>query len=768
VTTFRTRALAFLPLLFLVTQFWKPALFDGKSLIHGDSITDGLSLLALQAKSLHHLGQLLWADGVYGGHPIFAEGQGAFASPVNIVLAWLVAPLSSAIFAMNLGHWLMVLLAGIGVMGLCRSLGASHTASAFAALAVVFSPIWVGASQNFTIYGALAWVPWSFWALEEWLRRPGIRSAVLLGSAVAMTILSGYPQAFHGAVLYMAATLIAAPFQAETRRILRVEWRLRVGTGLIAILACAGLSAIQWLPLLELTGLSHRSDGIGLYVQVPHVGYFRGLLFTWPRLPGSGDYFPGPGSLMVTLLASLVLVVRTPTRVKGHVLAAYVLMQLGMEEASPLFRLVYHHQLIPGLRYFRTVHLYINIAVIGFAVLAAFAIDGLRRLPAIGALRNASRVDIARLVGGLLIVGFWSLATLLAWVPDLKWVNFGVPLAALVGGAALVLVGRGRFVPLLMLALLFAECMNLRLHLFHFYDPSVLAEPASSSAILAAAGQEDGKLFDISEAGIYGFTDSRNPAVVDQARRMMEANSAMTNTLWGLRSLNGALALPMRRQRAADSRIRDELNGKVSTPAGARLMDLLAVRFISVAQPANISGANLFWSDPPRSIYFMENGAARQRFQLYAHYVTAGSADEALATIAALRAPTLVIENPPDRPQSEQADDPTVDGDPPGRFTVLKAKSTEYRVDIAADRPAWFFVADANYPGWRATLDGKPAPLFSAQLLGKAVAIPQGRHRLEIAFLSSTFIVGLSISAVSLVATLLALWTGRRSALHSP
>jgi len=765
VTTLRSWALAFVPILVLATIFWKPALFDGKTIIHGDSITDGLSMLSMQARSFRHLGQLLWADGVYGGHPIFAEGQGAFASPLSIFIAWIVAPLTGVIAAMNAGHWLMMLLTGAGMIGLCRRLGFGMMASAFASLAVVFSPIWIGSSQNLTIQGALTWVPWAFWALEAWLERPAVRQSVLLGAAVALIILSGYPQAFHGAAVYMAVRLLAVPFDADARRSWIAEWRPRLAMGALAVLVCVGLSAVQWLPLLELTGLSRRSAGIGMMVRVPLTDYLRGLLYTWPRVPDGHDYFPGSGSLLVMLLAALSLALPTPARIKGHMVAALVLLQLGIEEASPLFRFVYHHDLLPGLRYFRTVHLYIDIAVIGFAVLAAAAIDRLGRLPAVS--RQALRAASPRLAVGLLIAAFVAVAFVLVRVPDLRWTNYGIPLAALLGGCVLVFVGRARFVPCLMLALLIAECMNLRLHLFHFYDRAVLAQPASASAILATPGRDD-KLFDVSLGGVYGFVDSRDPGEEDLARRMIEANCAMTNTMWGLRSITGALALPMRRQVAAENRIRDEVTGKVDRPPGVRLMDLLAVRFVAVDRPANMPGSSLLWGDPRLGIYFMENAAARPRFQLYGRHVSVASPDAALDTIAALRSPALVIENPPEKPQAEPADDPAAGDDPPGHFDILKAKSTEYRIDVTADRPAWFFVADANYPGWRATLDGKRAPLFSAQLLGKAVAIPPGRHRLDITFVSSTFIAGLSMSTVFLVVLLLSLWPRRRSVLHSP
>ena len=763
---FRAKALAFIPLLFLTTLFWKPALFDGKTIVHGDSVVLGLSCLFLQANSLHHLGQLLWADGVYGGHPLFAEGQGAFANPLNIVLAWIVAPLRGVIAAMNIGHWLLMIVAGIGTMGLCGSLGASRAASAFAAIAVVFSPIWIGANQNMTIYGALAWVPWAFWALEEWLKRPSPRQATLLGAGVALIILSGYPQAFHGGVIYMALTLSTMPFDAEMRRRWVTEWRARVGSGVLAMLVAAGLSAVQWLPLLELAGLSHRSGGIGLYFQLPFLGYLRGLVFTWLRYPGGPDYSPGVGSLLVMVLASLSLVIPTASRIKGHMLAALVLIQLGWGEASQFFRLLYDHNLLPGLHYFRTVHLYINIAVIGLAVLAAFAADGMRRLPALmSALRlDRSRSDLIRFALGVVVIFLWTVVAVIAAAPiqDLPRTNFAATLCAVVAGAGLVLVGRARLLPALMLVLLVGECMNLRAHSFHFYDAGLLAEPTSASAINAAAGWHDDKSINASTTGAYGFVDSHNPELPGQTRRMLEANSAMTNMMWGIRSMNAALALPMPREVMAEKRLYEELAGKSINPAGSRLMDLLAVRFISLDQPLGTAGFKSFWSDPGLGISIMENDAARSRFQLYANHLTVRSPDEALAVIYAMKTPVLVIENPPDRVQPEQTDDPAADGNPPGHFDILKAKSTEYRVDVVADRPAWFFIADANYPGWSARLDGKRVPLFSAQLLGKAVAVPQGRHRLEVTFTSSTFIVGLSISAFTLLSVVLAPWAFRR------
>ena len=78
------------------------------------------------------------------------------------------------------------------------------------------------------------------------------------------------------------------------------------------------------------------------------------------------------------------------------------------------------------------------------------------------------------------------------------------------------------------------------------------------------------------------------------------------------------------------------------------------------------------------------------------------------------------------------------------------------------DRPSWFFVADVNYPGWKAYLDGAEVPVYSAQILGKAVSLPQGRHTLQLRFRPLSVYIGLLISLLTAISTALVLIRGRR------
>jgi hypothetical protein len=164
----------------------------------------------------------------------------------------------------------------------------------------------------------------------------------------------------------------------------------------------------------------------------------------------------------------------------------------------------------------------------------------------------------------------------------------------------------------------------------------------------------------------------------------------------------------------------------------------------------------------------LENEAGRPRFQIYRQHISAPSFDTALEQIRALRAPELVIENPPGADHLPEPDDwaalPAPDDLPPPMVEVVQADATSYRFNVRAAQPSWLFVADSYYPGWCATLDKEPVPLFPAQLLGKAVAVPPGLHEVTLAFHSAPFSRGALITLVAAALAGAAFWNPRLAA----
>ncbi len=747
-------------LLILATAFWAPAIFAHKTIIHGDFLGHGLPLMDLQSRSFRDLGALLWQNKVYGGHPLFAEGQGGYAHPMNMLFAWVVAPLFGSIAAENLFHWSCMLIGGLGILLLCRRLGLGAWSSCFGAVAGVFSLYNIGQQENQTVSAAGAWVPWCIWAIERWLARPRLESAALLALMLTLEFFCGYPEMLDGVLLYGLAMIAARLFDRGAREGWGRNGRVLIVTGAAAALITIGLSAVQLLPEIELVQLSHRSGGIEMPIQLPLVAFLRGFLFT--RWGDAGlDYYPVVGSILICMLASLTLVLRTTTAVKGHIAGTLLLIFLGMGQATALFRFIYDHDLLPQLHFYRLVFLYLDDANVTIAALAAVAVDA--------AGRWAARSEGRRLLFGRppawVLIGFlllWAWAVYWLWLPGALIVQYRVAAVGILAIAVLPALKAARWLPLVLTALVVVEVATTKLFFFHFADSALLARPGSVAVIQAEPDWRDYRIYSDNRVGLYAFMPPNSPGLEQAVQRALPSVAGMANLLWDLPSVDGALALGLARRWAIEPRLEGEVFGRVGQPPGARLIDLLSIRWSVFQDPALAPAAHVLWHERPDDFWIVQNDAARPRFQVYAGCRRAGSSAEALEMLSGLSEPTLVIE---DQGPVDPCDAPlAMDATPPARFTVLKDRSTRYRFAVSADRPAWFFVADANYPGWRAYLDGRRVPLYSAQILGKAVAVPPGKHELQLRFRSDTFLAGLAVTLLTLGATAALLIRRRRPA----
>jgi hypothetical protein len=83
---------------------------------------------------------------------------------------------------------------------------------------------------------------------------------------------------------------------------------------------------------------------------------------------------------------------------------------------------------------------------------------------------------------------------------------------------------------------------------------------------------------------------------------------------------------------------------------------------------------------------------------------------------------------------------------PTGSGTVRIIKDQPDNVEIEAivepGRPSWLLLMDLNFPGWQARVDGEPAAIWTADLAGRAVALPPGRHRVEFRYHARMFRLG--------------------------
>lgn len=105
----------------------------------------------------------------------------------------------------------------------------------------------------------------------------------------------------------------------------------------------------------------------------------------------------------------------------------------------------------------------------------------------------------------------------------------------------------------------------------------------------------------------------------------------------------------------------------------------------------------------------------------------------------------------------------------PGRVDADLSDRVEVSIDMA--QPGWLVLSDNFYPGWSARVNGRKQPIRQAFLFARAVELPAGRSRIVFTYWPASQRIGLMISGLALLMSLLAGALARpllRSAQPSP
>jgi len=87
----------------------------------------------------------------------------------------------------------------------------------------------------------------------------------------------------------------------------------------------------------------------------------------------------------------------------------------------------------------------------------------------------------------------------------------------------------------------------------------------------------------------------------------------------------------------------------------------------------------------------------------------------------------------------------------PGEVRVEGHDLHTYRLKTSAQSPKLLVLSEAYYPhGWRATVDGRPVPIYQANYVLRAVAVPAGEHEVVFHFAPADFKIGAAISLAAL------------------
>ena len=662
----------------------------------------------------------LWDPTTHGGVPFLALPSNIAFHPSNVLYAFL-----PVLFAFNLVLVLHVLFCAIAAYWSARVLGLS-TAAAFAAgIAFAFCGYTLSTANLMPLLFALPWVPLTLGLTHRALRD----SRSLLPAAIAAAMPLYCAAAELTAMLFATLGIWLLTQRAYARR-------TAIAALLFVVAGGVGLSLMQTLPATSVVSQSLRAQGRS-YASFTDwsVAPQRLPELVVPRFLGDTDslreerrwgrtveYLGYPYIISIYLGAPLLLLAICGVRRQpalATIAAAALLLSLGRN--LPGFRLIYDY--VPFVSIFRYPVKAQLAALLPFAILAACGIDV---LAASAAARKRATIAALGLslaggvVGALIFVnaGFAeSFAAALSFErlgPEGQSLLAGsfahAAVAAAAFGAAVMSGRQAGVAAVVAIDLLVAG------RAVNDFAPRTIYQPSELvSAARTLVG--DGRFH---SAARPLLVQAPNDDLMWLARWQIESLNSYQSALFGIPAVYhddyDGLA-PARMSRLG------ERIGRVPWDRKKLLFDRANVRaFLTPERLAAPQVAAMATPGEPLRLYAHPTGLPAR---FVSSTVTAsGERDAARRLLGERDLSRVVVEEQPR----------TVGncGMAPVALREQTLQSRRYEVHAPCD--GYVVIGENHYDGWSAKVDGTPAKLVRADFAFTAVAVPRGRHLVELRY----------------------------------
>jgi hypothetical protein len=771
-------AFVIFPLLLL----WRP-LFAGEAFFWGTPLLQFVpwQRMAAQMWSSGHLP--LWNPLVGGGAPLAANYQTAAFYPLNAL--YLLLPAEIALTWTTALH---LALAGWGMYAWGRTVGLNRFAALIGALALEGSGFLVARVALFPSMAlTFAWTPVWLWRGEALVRRRRLIDALWLGLALGLGLLAGHAQtAFYGGVLLAAYVLFRTGQEAGSKmqdaggkksRITHHGFRLLAPVILSLALGVA-LAAVQLLPTAELMRQSQRATGVDYaFAMTNSLWPWRLITFIAPDFfgnPGRGTYW-GYGTYWedagyVGLLPLLLAVGAVARRGRGAgeqggegasgqkwfwAIGAVVALVLALGQNTPVFPLLFRH--VPTFDLFQAPARWLAVTTVALAALASL---GAQHWPAGRFRERRGALGIA--FGGALLIAGLAAPHL---VPDERVSTFGAATlrlgVTLMGVGLLILVWRKKawwratVVGFVLLDLLFFGWP-----LVPTVDRALYRGSTETAAFLAQAGAarvywpadptqrrtdtaEYRVKFDYLRFGDFG------PRGVDYWWGMRESLIPNAGMLDGVPSANNFDPLLV-------GRYADLLQAALDAPSLLRVMGAT-----HVMSDRPWPGAEPVYETDEATLYRLPDTPGRAWIVPAARQVSPEEMLPALADPSFDPTAEVLLEAAPANSQSPIVRLSAHDKVSNPQSLTLHDGPNRVTIRAGLDAPGYLVLADTQYPGWRATVDGERAELLRANYGFRAVRLAAGEHVVDMVYRPISVVVGGALSVTALVVIVVGLVLAR-------
>lgn len=361
-------------------RLWIP-LDAGRMYFSGDILIKDYPLRMGLFRILREGAVPFWDPWQFGGWPGLANCEAGVFYPPNWLLIFFVNKPEAAFMVSQwlvLGHFFI---AGLGACALSRHYGLSGHAAAFAGTAFALCGFHSAHKQHTNMIFALAWLPWVLFQAEHWLARREPGRLVSMALLSALSIFAGHPQASLYMMLFVFARFVFAsvPGRGATPARVALSFVKTTAPFMAALALAASITAVQWIPTLELIRLGERSDAARYersaeFSLPPHelVDAFLPEIFTdWGQ---TEVFYWGVAPPALALFAVASGAARGPLAFLALAGAASALLAMG--RFTFWFDLSY--VLVPGAAWVRAPSRWIYFASLPIAVLGGAAIDRFR------------------------------------------------------------------------------------------------------------------------------------------------------------------------------------------------------------------------------------------------------------------------------------------------------------------------------------------------------------------------------------------------------
>ena len=667
-------------------------------------------------KELRQRRVALWNPHQFCGAPFAANDQSAIYYPLNAALySRLDAPEAYTVSA-----WLHLFLAGLFMFLLLRFHGAGPAGGVAGALVFMLNgchTVWMAHAAK---QAAMTWAPLLLLLAGISIRRRSTAAAFLGAAASGMLLTAGFLQ--HASYALLALFVYLVFMGAAYRK--RQGVRRAVVTAVVMIGGGVALAAVHVWPVLELAAQAARP------VVQPHNGWFPGVPLQFAKLIVRPDALGSPVSasgplgfnytevtfyvpllalILCTLAARRAFSKTCPPHQRWATACFLVLLVFGLAAmfGTPAYALYYY--LAPGAK---------TLAVTRIGYVFTLAASVLAGLGMAALLEMASRMGrpapgeqgaMHRLLrAGAVAVGIIGLtAALLPW--SMKF-NVFVP--------------RDMVLP---------------------DNPAVKFLVRTESPSRFFSGDNEWMFFPDLATG-YGFDDLRGYDSLYPSR-IRNFLGAVQDT-WGHEKLRG-------KRRAAT--VADAPLVYAAPP-----LDWLNVCYILTRHELP---SEWTWMHRTRAggVNIYTNSHASHRVIFSRGYVVepdparaldmATSRDSAAQRGGGPLRPEeqVILEREPAFPRPGGGAD-TPPFPEKNTYRILEWAPGSMELEVAAAHPGLLFISDIWYPGWRATVGGKPAEVMRANYAFRAVAVPAGSFRVRMWFAPKSALAGLGISLAALFA----------------